>query len=302
MIHICIIDLFFEEGENKKMKKFGDFVLLLAGNILSAVSIGMLALPLSISLGGTSGLAKVISHVIPVSLSVLVFTLNMILFAIAFVFLGRKFAMKTLFSAVMFPLLLDVFSRFTFMSILQNDLFLASVLAGVLLGAGSGLILRGNGSSGGFDIIAVILNERFHIPAALVTGLFDTVIMLLQFDRSMALSFIYGAVMIFVCSATMNRIVVAQKQEVKMMIFSEKTEEIREKLLNEEDCGLSIVKGESGYARKKIAVLISVLSYDKVRSCKEAVLSADPNAFIVLENVQAAYSGNYYLRRPQDLH
>lgn len=283
------------------MKKCLDFILIAAGNVLCAVSIGMLALPLSISLGGTSGLGKVLTKVLPIKLSMIVLALNMILFVLAYFCVGKKFAMKTLFSALVFPFLLEFFSRFTFMEILNNDMFLASVLAGALLGLGSGLILRGNGSSGGLDIIAIILNNRFAVPTAFLVGLFDCVVMLLQFDASHALSFVYGAVMIFTCSATMNRIVMAQKQEVKMLIFSRKSESIRDRLLHEEDCGLSLLKGESGYERNPFHVIVCIVPMEKVRSCKETVLSEDTDAFIVLESVQAAYSGNYFLRRPEDI-
>lgn len=286
---------------NSNMKKSGDLFLLMSGNVLCAIAIGMVALPLSISLGGTSGLAKVLNGVIPIRLSVWVMALNIILFSMAYFLVGKKFAMKTLFSAIVFPILLEVFSRFTWMSVLGNDLFLGSILAGALLGTGGGLILRGNGSCGGLDIIAIILNNRFGIPTAFLVGLFDCVVMLLQFEMSHALSFIYGIVLIFTCSMTMNRIVVAQKHEVKMMIFSQKHEEIRQKLLHQEDCGCSLLHGESGYERNPFSVIVSVVPYEKVRSCKETILETDANAFIVLEDVQAAYSGNYHLRRPDDM-
>lgn len=151
------------------------------------------------------------------------------------------------------------------------------------------------------DINAIILNNRFGIPTTFMVGLFDCVVMLMEFDATHALSFVYGAVMIFTCSATMNRIVVAQKQEVKIMIFSKKSESIRDRLLHEEDCGLSLLNGESGYERNPFNVIVCVVPMEKVRSCKEAVLNEDPDAFIVLENVQAAYSGNYFLRRPEDI-
>lgn len=283
------------------MKKYTDLFLLIISNIFCAIAIGMVALPLSISLGGTSGLGRILNSLIPIRLSVWVMILNIILFSLAYFLVGKKFAMKTLFSAIVFPLFLELFSRFTFMTILKDDLLLGSVIAGVLLGTGGGLILRGNGSAGGLDIIAIILNQRFSLPTAFLVGLFDGIVMLGQFNVENALSFIYGIVLIMTCSVTMDRIVVAQKHEVKMMIFSLESEKIRETLLFEEDCGLSLLRGESGYQRNPFSVIVSIVPYEKVSACKEAVLNADPDAFIVLENVQAAYSGNYRLRRPEDI-
>ena len=282
------------------MKKCTDLILLTVGNIFCAVAVGMVALPLSISLGGTSGLGRILNALIPIRLSVWVMILNVILFSLAYFMVGKKFASKTLFSALIFPVFLEIFSRFTFMSILKSDLLLGSVIAGVLLGTGGGLILRGNGSCGGLDIIAIILNKRFGLSTAFLVGLFDGLVMLGQFQSDNALSFVYGIVLIISCSLTMDRIVVAQKHEVKMMIFSLESEKIRQTLLHEEDCGLSVLHGESGYMNNPISVIVSVVPYEKVSSCKEAILKTDPRAFIVLENVQAAYSGNYKLRRPED--
>lgn len=285
----------------EKMKKVSDIVLLTVGNIFCAAAIGMVALPLNISLGGTSGLGRILSALIPIRLSVWVMILNITLFALAFFMVGRKFAMKTLFSAIMFPVLLEVFSRFTVMTVLKDDLLLGSVIAGILLGTGGGLILRGNGSCGGLDIIAIILNEKFGFPTAFLVGLFDGIVMLGQFRGDNALMFIYGVVLIIACSMTMDRIVVAQKHEVKMMIFSPEYEKIRDVLLHEEDCGVSLLNGEGGYKGAALKVIVSVVPYEKVASCKEKVLKMDPRAFIVLENVQAAYSGNYHLRNPEDV-
>lgn len=282
------------------MKKCTDLILLTVGNIFCAIAIGMVALPLSISLGGTSGLGRILNSVIPLRLSVWVMILNVILLSLAYFMVGKKFASKTLFSALVFPFLLEIVSRFTFLSILRSDMLLGSALAGVLLGTGGGLILRGNGSCGGLDIIAIILNEKFGIPTAFLVGLFDGLVMLGQFQVDNALSFVYGIVLIIACSLTMDRIVVAQKHEVKMMIFSLQHEMVRETLLYEEDCGLSLLEGESGYKGNPFKVIVSIVPYEKVNSCKEAILKTDPQAFIVLENVQAAYSGNYRLRRPED--
>lgn len=282
------------------MKKVSDIALLTVGNIFCAAAIGMVALPLNISLGGTSGLGRILSGLIPIRLSVWVMILNVILFSLAFFLVGKKFAMKTLFSAITFPVLLEVFSHVTVMSVLKDDLLLGSVLAGVLLGTGGGLILRGNGSCGGLDIIAIILNEKFGISTAFLVGLFDCIVMLGQFRGDNALMFIYGIVLIISCSITMDRIVVAQKHEVKMMIFTPEYEAVRDILLHEEDCGVSLLNGEGGYKGTAMKVIVSVVPYEKVASCKEKILQVDPKAFIVLENVQAAYSGNYHLRNPED--
>lgn len=283
------------------MKKVTELLFLVVGNMLSAAAIGMIALPQGISVGGTSGLAKVIVSFLPMPMSVVLWTINLVLFALAFFVLGKEFAMKTVISSIIFPLFLNIAMNIDVLKDLSQDPLLSSILGGFLLGCGSGLILRGNGSSGGFDILAVIANQKWNIPAAIIIGLCDTFVLLLQVNWNHILYSVYGIVMIIVTSVMVNKIVTKENNEVKLMVFSEFENEIKNLLLNQEDCGVSVLKAETGYTGKEMNVIVSVIPYDKVQSCKAAVLGCDPNAFIVLENVQAAYTGKSGLRKPEDM-
>lgn len=283
------------------MKRFKDLIYLVIGNILCAIAIGTLALRLNISLGGVSGLAKVINSVIPLPISILVWIFNAILFLLGFFFVGKEFAMREIVSVFLFPIFLEIAQDISILDALSSDLFLGAILAGVILGVGSGLILRGNGASGGFDVIAVILEKYFDIKTAITIAICDTCVLCLQIQLDHILNSIYGIVMIFVTSTLINKIVTKGKNEVKMMVFSSKTDELREVLLQQEDCGVTCLKAESGYKQKDMSVLVSVMPYEKVQHCKKSILEIDPSAFLVLEDVQAAYSGNYKLRRPEDM-
>lgn len=283
------------------MKKVTELLFLVVGNMLSAAAISMIALPQGISVGGTSGLAKVIVSFLPMPMSVVLWTINLVLFALAFFVLGKEFAIKTVISSIIFPLFLNFAMNIDVLEDLSQDPLLSSILGGFLLGCGSGLILRGNGSSGGFDILAVIANQKWNIPTAVIIGLCDTVVLLLQVNWNHILYSVYGIVMIIVTSVMVNKIVTKENNEVKLMIFSEYENEIKNVLLNQEDCGVSVLKAETGYTGKEMNVIVSVIPYDKVQSCKAAVLGCDPNAFVVLENVQAAYTGKSGLRKTEDM-
>lgn len=282
------------------MKAVKDMLLLLAGNILSAIAIGMIALAQGISVGGTSGLAKIISAYIPLPLNVILWSINVILFGLALKCIGKEFALKTIVSSILFPLFLGIAIKIHILDVLSSDLLLSSILGGILLGSGAGLILRGNGSSGGFDILAVIANKYWNIKTATVMAICDTCVLLLQVNINNLLYSIYGIIMILVTSVMINKIITKENTEVKMMIFSNKEEEIRNLLLTQEDCGLSILKAETGYTKKAMNVIVSIIPVQKIQSCKTMVLTCDPDAFVVLESVQAAYTGNYGLRKPQD--
>lgn len=209
--------------------------------------------------------------------------------------------MNSFLSVILFPVFLEIAQNITVLDCLKEDLLLGTLIGGILLGSGSGLILRGNGSSGGFDIIGVILNKYFNVKTASIMGLIDVFVLVFQIRIENLMFSIYGVVMILITSYMVNLILTKENNEVKIMIFSKKEDEIQDMLLYERDCGCSILHGETGYTKEKMRVIVSIMPYDKVNHVKQSILAIDQDAFIVLENVQAAYSGVHYLRKPEEM-
>lgn len=198
------------------MKFIKDILLLIIGNILSAIAIGMIALAQGISVGGTSGLAKVLCTFIPLPLNVILWGINILLFLLALICIGKDFALKTIVSSIIFPLLLGIAMNIHVLDVLSADPLLSSILGGILLGTGGGLILRGNGSSGGFDILAVIANKYWSIKTSMVIAICDTCVLLFQINTKNILYSVYGIVMIIVTSMMINKIITKENNEVKM--------------------------------------------------------------------------------------
>lgn len=283
----------------KYMKQVKSLGLLIIGNLLQAFAIAII-LNLNISVGGVSGLAKVLTCMIPISLTYVLYGIYIILFLLALFLLGKETAMKMVISCLIFPIFLECFVKIEYINVLQSDLLLASIISGTLLGIGAGLVLISNGSGGSFDVIAMIMDKYFNVPIAIVNGLCDACVLLLQIDTSHLLNSIYGILVILATNIMINKMITKGNNEVKMMIFSKKALELKELLLNNEDCGLTLLKAESGYQSNTMHVIVSVMPYNKVQACKQEILLHDPEAFIVLENVQAAYTGKYRLRKPED--
>ena len=130
---------------------------------MTAAAFGLFILPQNFVAGGVTGLSVILQHGIPLPLSWIVFGINILLFVIGWIFAGKEFILKTLIMTFLFPVLLDVFSQIDLFLPLAKDPFLSSLLSGCLLGIGSGIILRANGSSGGFDILGVVLNKKCKI-------------------------------------------------------------------------------------------------------------------------------------------
>ncbi len=279
------------------MRKLCSYGLIMVGLALTALSFGMVILPQSFAAGGVTGAAVVLCGLIPLPLSIMVLLLNAALFLLGWLFVGREFVMKTALASLAFPVMLEFFQEHQLLSQLSADPLLSSVLAGAILGLGAGLILLGNGSSGGFDTLGVILNKRFRIPVSLVMYITDTTVILIQAADRPLLNTAYGILVILVCSAVINMVLTRGKSEGQMMIFSEHYEAIRQELLEQCDVGVTFLDGETGYLRKPIKVIITVIPHNKIELIKKAVYRIDPTAFLLMDTVRFVGGRGYTINR-----
>lgn len=278
------------------MKKI---LLITAGNIMIAFAISTLILQHGIIAGGVSGLGSVIEHYIHIPLSWTVGIINVSLFLIGFIFFGKEFAMKTLVSTFMFPVLLDFFNQQTIFHHLLSDTFLSSVLGGVMIGYGVGLILKSGGSTGGFDIVALLIEKYLHVPVSLTFNLIDITILLLQclfhnFDQV-----IYGVVTVMLTAYIMNHTLMSGKALAQIVIMSDHYHEIQRAILEQVNAGATLLHGTKAFSQKETNVILSVIPYRKLPLVKEAVKSIDDKAFVIVSQIEEV-GGNGFTRDLRD--
>ena len=269
---------------------------MLVGAALTAAAFGFIIVPQGFAAGGVTGLSRIIIRIIPVPLSVVVFIINMGLLILGLVFVGKEFVAKTAAISVLFPALLEVFSRYSLRSI-EQDPMLCTIVAGVMLGAGVGLILRSGASSGGFDILAVILNRKFKVSVAAVLNICDASVIIMQSLRQPLNQAVYGIMVITISAAIVSRIVTLGTGESQVMIFSEHHDAIRDALLHELDVGMTSFNAETGFSQKQIKVIVSVVPYQKVVPMKRIIMGADPTAFVVIGEIRNVLGRGYTLNR-----
>lgn len=183
------------------MKKI---IQIIIGNVLMAFAISTLILDNSIVAGGVSGISTVFHFYTGISISLCVGIINIALFIIGFCFLGKTFAMKTLISTFLFPILLEFFNQQPYLHGLLNDQLLICILGGFLLGLGIGLVLKAGGSTGGFDILALIVEKYFKVPVTLLVNGIDAAILVLQISFHSAPEIVYGIMTILITAYMMN--------------------------------------------------------------------------------------------------
>lgn len=187
-------------------EKIKDYVMVIVGTTMTALAFGLLILPKGILAGGVTGCARLISAWCALPVSGIVLVINTGLFIAGYLCMGRAFVMRSVVSTVYFPLALELAQKLTQPEISSTPA--AAAAAGALLGIGGALVIIGNGSQGGFDIIAIILNKKWNLPIAAVVNGIDALLTLLQVIHASAVQIIGALPLVAMCGVTMNFLIV----------------------------------------------------------------------------------------------
>ena len=255
--------------------------LIAIGSILCAAAINGILIPQAFLNAGFSGLALVIHYLFPrLPVSWLYFFLNIPLFAIGWKYVGRRFFLYSLVGMVIFSMAIE----WTHIPIIVHDKILGALLAGIIAGIGSGIILRSLGSAGGLDILSVIMLQRFSIRLGTTSLGFNTIVMALGailFSIDIAL---YTLIYVFVTSHTMNFVVTGLSQRKAIIIISQYWDEISKEILSNLNRGVTVLKGQGGYSGKEEQVLYTVISFRELLRLKRLIRHLDPDAFVVVND------------------
>lgn len=187
-------------------EKIRDHGMVIAGTTMTALAFGLLILPMGILAGGVTGCARLISAWCDLPVSGIVLIINTALFIAGYLCMGRVFIMRSVVSTFYFPMALELMRRLPALQI--TSIPAAAVVAGALLGVGGALVILGNGSQGGFDIIAIILNKKWNIPIAVVINGIDAILILLQVSHATAAQVLGALLLVAACGITMNFLIV----------------------------------------------------------------------------------------------
>lgn len=270
-----------------KTKSIKKLAVILAGNALYAFAIAYFILPIGLIMGGTTGIALVIQHYTGLEISIFVTVFNIVMFLLGAAILGKTFAMTTIVSSLVYP----VFLRMAQWAVaktgpLTQDYLLCTLFAGVMIGAGIGIIIAEGASTGGMDIPPLIINKKTGISVAGLLNFFDICILLMQIAFSNKEQVLYGIILVCVYTYTMEKVLMLGKSKVQVKIISEKYEEINQKILEMVDRGTTLLKAEGGFTRKDTMAILTVVSKRELFPLNELVHGIDPDAFIVIDEVK----------------
>lgn len=280
---------------------------VLVGNAILAFTVAAFIVPHGVIMGGATGIGLTIAHYVPVDLSIIIFVVNSILFVLGAAVLGKKFAVATIASTFIYPTFLSIVQKIPGIDGLTDNLMLATLYAGALLGVGIGLIVRVGSSTGGTDIVALVLNKWFHIPVAGLLYVIDFLVLGGQVFFSDTEQIMYGVLMLVLETAILNKVMLLGQSQIQLFIISEEYEHIREKMLKELDAGVTMVHIETGYGQENRKGVLCVIPNRKLYSVKELVQAIDPKAFIAITQINEVRGRGFTMERvgfeeiPQDL-
>ncbi len=284
-------------GMEDRMKKLETMFYIVAGNVLLAFAVCAFVVPNGFMLGGSTGIALAVQSWVPAPISVITAFVNVSLFLLGFVFLGKQFAMTSLFSTIIYPIILGLFEKLPVGTWFAGDTLLSAVFAGVLMGGGIGLVIRAGGSTGGMDIPPCILQKLKGIPVGNSMMGFDILILGVQILRGGWDGILYGVVVIVLTSAMVNKTLLSGEQKIELIIISPRYEEICQAVLNDLDSGMTFLNIETGYEKTSQKAIFSVVHGKQYSAFRDKALSIDPSAFIVAAPVVNVNGRGYTLAR-----
>lgn len=202
-------------------KNFKIILGVLAGNVILAFVVAAFVVPHNIIMGGATGIGLAITHYLPMNLSVVIFIINIVLFLLGAVTLGRTFAVTTIVSTFVYPVFLAVAQSIPGITTLTDNMMLASLYAGLLLGVGIGLVVRQGASTGGTDIIALVLSKYLHGPVAVFMYIVDFIVLGVQVIFSDVEQILYGILTLIIMTMVMNQVVLFGQSQIQLFIISE---------------------------------------------------------------------------------
>jgi uncharacterized membrane-anchored protein YitT (DUF2179 family) len=255
--------------------------LLAAGSLLCGVAINGILIPHRFVSGGVTGLALVIHYLLPLfPVSLVYLVANMPLFIAGWFFISRRFFIYSIIGMLLFAGAVAVVD----IDIPVRDKLLAALLAGLIQGLGSGIILKSMGSAGGTDILSVILLHRFSIRLGTTVLAFNILVLATAAALFSLEDALYTLIYLYVSAKIVDLVVTGLSQRKAVFIISPWWERIAPRILTEIHRGVTIIRGQGAYSQREQQILYTVLTFREVATLKQIVRSEDPAAFVVVSD------------------
>ncbi|MBQ3904461.1 MAG: YitT family protein [Eubacterium sp.] len=271
-------------------KSWKDYIkttlFIIVGNALLAFLVAAFIIPHDIIMGGTTGIAIVLNRIIPVETATLVLIQNIGLLILGLAVLGKKFFFTTVASSVLYPVFLGIMQKIPNIDKITDDTLLASLFAGVLMGISLGLVMRVGSSTGGMDVVNLVLHKWLHIPIAILVWATDIIVVGGQALFVKPEKTLFGIVVLVLEAYALDKVMIFGKSQTQLYVISRNYEEIRKALISDLNLGVTMSNIETGLLENEQKAVLCVIPSRKLFDTTEKIQSIDPEAFITITKIK----------------
>ncbi len=271
------------------------------GSALFALGFAIFLIPNDINTGGISGLAMILRELLGFgSIGTLTLVMNIPLFLIGGLKIGKRFFAGSLIGMVVSSVLMDLFALIPFAT---PEPLIGGLYGGVLCGAGLGMVFMAGASTGGSDILVRLLKKKYrNLPIGSISIMFDAMVVLLTGlvfrDISKAL---YSGVVVFVCGQVIDAVVYRFDYSRVALIISKEHEKIAKAISDQLDRGATYLHGSGSYTHQNIEVVLAVVRKGQLAELKELVMDIDENAFVIVQEAHQVLGDGFAHYSPDSL-
>lgn len=269
-------------------------VFVIAGNFVISLGVALFIFPLDILSGGVAGIAVALQPVFHFDKAMVVNILTIGLYLIGALVLGKKFALKTMLSAVMYPVFITTLTAlFADVHITSNPI-LASLYGGICIGVGIGLVYRVGGSTGGMDIPPLVINKYTGIPLPVLVMCIDGLTVVLGASVFGIEAAMIGLISVWTCGQMIDKVITLGGHDAKqVMIISDKRVEVMDAIFKEIDRGATILHAHGAYTNTDKPVIMVVVYKKQYAQLNHIITSIDPGAFVIVSDVNEVHGSGF---------
>ena len=269
----------------KSKNFYVDILVIIIGSFISSLGVNLFLSNAKLLSGGVTGIALILQYLWEVPSGITVFLLNIPLFFVSYKYLNKRFTIYTAIGMLSFSTALMITKPLSTL-VQVDDMLLYCIYGGVLSGIGSGLIFYRNGSTGGTDIITMVIRKKYsNFDIGQVGFAFNLIIVTVSIFIFGLPRALYTLISMFITSTILDKVLNGFTSKKLLLILTEKEDDIINYVIKDLNRGITALMAEGGYTRDKKRLLYVAVTTSQMISLKTKILRVDPKAFITIIDV-----------------
>ncbi len=280
---------------NKILTAFIDYFIMTVGSVIFCMAWTSFLIPNGLASGGLTGLCTIIQYGTGLPVGISYPALNVLLLILGFLVLGKGFGVKTIFVIALTSILFDVLPMFPRLEVMMDEKLLVALVGAAMESVGIGIIMLRGGSTGGTDIIALIINKFWPLSPGrvyLMTDVFIIMSLLLVPEKGIV-DVIYAYVVMFGFSFGVDFVLMGNKSTVQILVFSSKYKEIADYVITYQARGVTALQSVGWYSQKESKVLLIVARKTEMNGILNEIKNIDKRAFISVSSAMSVFGEGF---------